>query len=123
MHIEPPTSGTTRLVAVRRASIVAVAALSCAALMSACGSSSSKSTTAKTNLNTAQVALSIEQTVLTKRHLRAKVSCPAAVPQEKGRTFECTATSRSAKPPFTVISTPFVVTIKTDKGYVEYVGK
>jgi Domain of unknown function (DUF4333) len=97
-------------------------ALAGAALLGACGSSSSSSTT-KTRLNTARVATSIEQSILAQRHLHAKVVCPAVVPQEQGRTFECVATTKSTKPPFTVSKTPFVVTIKTDKGFVTYVGK
>lgn len=102
----------------------AVAALACAALISACGSSStsSTSTTAK-NLNTAQVAASIEQSILKERHLHAKVVCPTAVATEVGKTFECVATATATKPPFVVTKTPFVVTIQTTKGYVTYVGK
>ena len=123
MHIEPPTPRAARVVRVRRGAIVAVTALACAALMSACGSSSSTSSTAKTNLNTARVALAIEQSVLTERHIHAKVVCPAVVPQEQGKIFECVATTRSTKAPFTVTRTPFVVTVQNSKGYVTYQGK
>jgi hypothetical protein len=101
-------------------------ALACAALISACGSSHSSSTSstpAKTDLNTAEVALSIKQSILTQRHLKAKVVCPAAVRQEKGKTFECIATTRGVKPPFALIETPFVVTVQSDKGFVTYAGK
>jgi hypothetical protein len=121
MHIEPPTPRIARVVRVRRGIVVAVTALACAALMSACGSSSSS--TAKTNLNTARIALSIELSILNERHIHAKVVCPAVVPQEKGKTFECTATSHALKPPHAVVTTPFVVTIQTDRGYATYVGK
>ena len=101
-----------------------VTALACVALLSACGSSSSSSTsTTKTNLNTARVALSIEQSILTERHLHSKVVCPAAVPQEQGKTFECIATTQTTKPPVKSVTTPFVVTIQNSKGYVTYVGK
>jgi len=124
MHIEPTSPTVARVLRARRGGIVAVAALACAALISACGSSSSTttSTTAK-NLNTARVALSIEQSILKERHLHAKVVCPTAVAQEAGKTFECVATSTSTKAPFVVTKTPFVVTIHNSKGYVTYVGK
>jgi hypothetical protein len=94
-----------------------------ATLISACGSSKS-SHPAKVNLNIAHVEQSIEQSILSKRHLRAKVTCPAAVPQEKGRVFTCTATGTSTtgkhgkhKTPFT---TPFTVTVQNNQGYVTY---
>lgn len=95
-------------------------------LMGACGSSNSattSSTPAKTDLNTARVERSIQQSILTQRHLKSTVVCPAVVPQEHGRTFECVATTRGASPPFRVIKTPFVVTVQNDKGYVTYAGK
>jgi hypothetical protein len=90
--------------------------------MSACGWSASK-TPAKTNLDTARVARSIKQSILTQRHLRATVVCPTTVVQEAGKTFECIATTRGAKPPFKVVKTPFVVTVTSSNGYVTYVGK
>jgi len=98
--------------------------LACAGLLAACGSSNSNSNgSAKTNLNTARVARSIEQSILTQRHLRAKVVCPTSVPQEKGRKFECVATTETVKHPVKVGKTPFVVTVQNDKGYVTYEGK
>ena len=117
MQIERPTLTITRPVAVRlrRGAIGAITALACAALASACGSSkgsTESSSGAKTNVDTAKVAASIEQTVLTKRGIHAKVSCPATVAAVPGATFECIATSRAAKPPFTVTKTPFLVTIQ-----------
>ena len=127
MHIEPPTPRISRIPRIarvvrnRRGAIVPVTALACAALISACGSSSKSPP--KTNLDTAHVALSIERSILSDRHLHAKVVCPAAVPQEKGKTFECTATTRGVKKPFAVTTTPFVVTIQNSSGYVTYVGK
>ena len=130
MQIEYPTLRVRRVlraervVSLRRGAIVAIAALSCAALVSACGSSkSSTESTAKTNVDTAKVALSIEQTILAKRRLHAKVVCPAAVPAVTGATFECVATSTGTNPPHTVTKTPFVVTIQNPRGYVTYVGK
>jgi hypothetical protein len=123
MHIEPTTPTIARLHRARRAASVTVAAVACAVLASACGSSSSSSSTATTPVNTTQVALSIEQSIFTKRHIHAKVVCPAAVPQETGGTFECIATSKATKPPFAEARTPFVVTIQNNKGYVTYAGK
>ena len=92
--------------------------------MSACGSNSSTSSTpTNTNVNTAQVARAIEESILTKRHLSSKVVCPVAVPAEKGKTFECIATTRGAKKPFRAVKTPFVVTIENNRGGVTYVGR
>lgn len=126
MHIEPPSptvAGVARA-RPRRGAIVAVTALACAALISACGSSSpTSSTAAKTNLDTAHVAASIEQSIFSERHLHAKVSCPVAVPQQQGKTFTCIATTRAAKKPHTVSRTPFAVTIQNSKGYVTYKGQ
>jgi hypothetical protein len=125
MHAQTPPSSSARAVRIRRGSTVTLVALACAAI-SACGSShpsTTSSTPSKTNLNTAHVALSIEQSILTQRHLKAKVVCPAAVPREKGKTFECIATTRGVKPPFAHINTPFVVTVQNDKGFVTYAGK
>ena len=96
--------------------------LVCAGLLSACGSKSSESTKT-TNLNTARVARSIEQSITSQRHLVAKVSCPSVVPQEAGRKFECVATTTSPKHPKSVVKTPFEVTIQNSHGYVTYVGK
>src|SRR2546423_7250151 len=126
MHPEPATSRTTRAgrSAPVRAAGIALAILACGGLLAACGSSSkSSSTNGKTNLNTARVQRSIEQSILTQRHLRAKVVCPAAVPQEKGRTFECVATTETIKPPVKKGKTPFVVTVQNANGYVTYEGK
>ena len=97
-------------------------ALACAALIGACGSSKSSSTStgASTKLDTARVARSIEQSILAQRHLKAIVSCPTGVLQEAGHTFECTARIKKGKK---VTSTPFVVTIHNSRGYVTYVGK
>ena len=107
--------------------MVAVAALACAALISACGSSSSSSTSSAptTTVDTARVASSIEQTVLVKRKLHVKVVCPTAVPSEVGKTFECLATPTGATGTTGTTGTPvpFVVTVQNSKGYVTYVGK
>jgi secreted PhoX family phosphatase len=125
MQTERPTLRVVRAVSFRRGAVVAIAALASALLVSACGSSksSTESSTAKTKVDTARVALSIEQTVLVKRGIHAKVACPAEVPAVPGATFECIATSTATKPPHTVSKTPFVVTIQNARGYVTYVGK
>lgn len=81
------------------------------------------STSTPTTVNTAQVARSIEQSILAQRHLPSTVVCPAAVAAEKGKTFECIATTRSTKKPFHPVKTPFVVTIQNNRGGVTYVGK
>jgi hypothetical protein len=125
MHIESPSPRTgpsptvARVVRVHRTAIAAVAALACAALVSACGSS----VASRTNLDTARVAASIEHSILSQRHIQAKVSCPSVEPQQQGKTFECTATTRSTQRPFAVRTTPFVVTVQNSKGDVTYVGK
>jgi hypothetical protein len=100
-----------------------LAALAGAALIAGCGSSKSSSTssTSKASLNTARVAKSIEDSIFAQRKLKYHVTCPATVPQEQGRTFECTATGLNAKHKRT--STQFLVTIQNNRGYVTYVGK
>jgi hypothetical protein len=103
-----------------RTGIVAAAALACAALLSACGSSSTS--TAK-GLNVHQIEESIKDTIFEKRHLVATVTCPASPPHEKGDTFTCVATTHSPANPSKVVKTPFVVTVQTNKGYVTYVGR
>jgi len=126
MHIELPTLTVTRPASVRlrRGAAAAITALACAALVSACGGSSSTSSQpVTTTVNTAQVASSIKETILNKRHLHVTVVCPAAVPAEKGKTFECIATGHSTTPPHAVTKTPFLVTIQNNRGYVTYVGK
>ncbi len=122
MHPEPPASRVARA---RRGGVVALAALACAALLGACGSSNSSttSTKAKIDLNIARVEHSIEASILSQRHLKSTVVCPTVVAQEKGKTFECVATTTAVKKPHGPVKTPFVVTVQTDKGYVTYVGK
>jgi hypothetical protein len=122
MQIQSPTHRIHPVARARRGALVAATGLACAALMSACGSSSTSSTVT-TKVNTARVAASIEESVLKERNLHVKVVCPTTVPQEVGKTFECTATGHSTKKPFTETKTPFVVTIQNSKGYVTYVGK
>jgi len=128
MHNKPPTPASSILRAVRapRGAILAASALACAALLSACGSSSTSSSTASTTaktVNSSQVERSIEESVLSERHIHTTVVCPAAVPAIKGQTFECIATSHSTTNPPTESKTPFVVTVQNNSGYVTYVGK
>jgi hypothetical protein len=122
MHIKPTTQRALPVRA-RRGAIGALAALSCAALFSACGSSNSSTSTTVANLDTTRIAKSIEESVLTERHLHVSVTCPSAVPQEKGKTFVCIATSQTTKKPITTVKTPFTVTVQNDKGYVTYKGE
>jgi hypothetical protein len=119
MHIQPPTP-TAPVRRARRGAIVAVTGLACAALIGACGSSASTTSTA-TNLETKRVAASIEQSVLSERHLHVTVECPITEPQQAGTTFSCIATGHNAKGVAT--RTPFKVTVQNSKGYVTYVGE
>jgi hypothetical protein len=125
MRIQPMTSRRTRVPRARPTAVLATsAALACAALVSACGSSSSEPA-AKTNLDTKRVAAAIQQSILTKRKLNATVTCPAVEPQEKGKTFTCTAvttTTSKGKTPVTT-KTPFKVTVQNNKGYATYQGE
>jgi hypothetical protein len=126
MPIKLATPRRAHIGRARRGAGVAVSAVACAALIGACGSSNnstSTTTTKATNLDTTRVARSIETSILTERHLHAVVVCPPVVAQETGKTFECVATTHSAKHPTVAIKTPFVVTVQSNKGYVTYVGK
>ena len=122
MHIQTPTPTVARLLRVGRGTAIAATAIACTAVIGACGGSSS-SPTATTTVEPNKVALAIEESILTKRHLHATVTCPAGVPQEQGKTFVCIATTRGAKPPFKVTKTPFTVTVQSSRGYVTYVGE
>jgi hypothetical protein len=103
-----------------RGVLAAVTALTAALSMSACGSSGSsasssaiKSPTPTAILNTKHISRAIEQSIFSKRHIHAKVTCPKVVPQQKGRDFNCIATIGKNKTPFTVIQ-------QNDSGYVTY---
>jgi hypothetical protein len=134
MHIDAIRSRSVSVLSVGGGAGLALAALACAALISACGSSGSPSSSGSSTssapasattikLNTTRVAHSIEQSILSERHLASTVVCPTDVPQEAGRTFECVATTASAKKPSSLVKTPFVVTIHNKTGYVTYAGK
>jgi hypothetical protein len=126
MQIEPHLSSGAGPARARRGAL-ALIALACAALViGACGSSStSTSTTGGANgtVDTARVAASIEQSILKERKLASKVTCPASMPAEKGKTFECVAITHSVAPPHNEVKTPFLVTIQSNRGYVTYEGK
>lgn len=106
-----------------RGSLVVAAALTAATLVSACGSSGS-STGSKTTqssltprriLDMHTVIRSIETSIYTQRHIRAKVTCPKVIPQQKGRNFDCLAVPRG-----THTKTPVAVTQQNNDGYVTY---
>lgn len=104
---------------------VAGAVVACAALISACGSTAGSASTSQarhTNLDVARVERSIQQSIMSQRHLESKVVCPAKVAQRPGK-FPCIATTFAAKRPHKETKTPFVVTIHNAAGYVTYVGK
>jgi hypothetical protein len=130
MQIEPeaPTPRRVRRSGAKRGALAAVAALAGAALLSACGSSSSSTATSSVSgktLDTARIALSIEDSILSQRHTHAKVTCPANQPQEPGHTFTCIATTTAyttheGKTTPTIVTTPFTVTVQNSRGYVTY---
>jgi len=91
-----------------------------ATLIGACGSSKSSPPAKKVNLNISHVEQSIEQSILAERHLHAKVTCPAAVPQEKGKVFTCTASGITNGKHKTHFATQFTVTVQNEQGYVTY---
>jgi hypothetical protein len=122
MQTERPTSTITRAAAPPRAAILAITALACAALLSACGSSKS-STEAKAFVETGKVAKDIEHTIAAKQGLKARVLCPAPMPAVPGNTFECVASVEAAAAPHTVTKTPYIVTIQSSRGFVTYASK
>jgi Domain of unknown function (DUF4333) len=64
-------------------------------------------------LDTKRVERAIEDSILTKRNIKADVDCPSGVHQGRGLTFDCVATTRAGK-------TTFVVHQQDDKGNVVY---
>ena len=65
------------------------------------------------------MALAIEQSILSERHIKAQVSCPPTIPQEKGLSFTCVATSYTTKGHHP-IHTTFTVFQKDAAGHVYY---
>lgn len=109
---------------VSRALILLATALAVGILVSACGSSTPSSTTtaaavrhATGVLDTKRVELAIAQSIMAKRHLRAKVRCPSGVLQEQGLTFACIATTYSHRRP---LKTVFTVFQRDSRGNVYY---
>jgi hypothetical protein len=82
-----------------------------------CGSSGSSPSTHK-KLDTYRVALAIQQTIATQRHLRSTVLCPTNIPQAKGVRFTCVATTYAN--PKKPIHTRFYVYEKDSRGDVHY---
>jgi hypothetical protein len=105
MHTRSSAPTPIRGVRGLHGSVAAIAALAIAATLSACGSSTtySSSTQTKTNLNTPNVERAIERSIRDARHVHAKVVCPKVVPQEKGHNFTCIATIGKTTMPFAVI--------------------
>lgn len=118
MNIRPSEPASIRRGRAFRGATAVAAALATAAIISSCGSSSSSSssTSAKTNLNTPHVERAIERSILSERHVHARVVCPKVVPQEKGRNFTCIATVGKT-------TTPFAVVQQNNGGYVTYQAK
>jgi hypothetical protein len=83
----------------------------------------SSATGATTNVDTLRTAQSIEQALLAKRGIHAKVVCPAVVPAVPGATFECIANYLATQPPHAVTRAPFLVTIQNAGGSVTFEGK
>ena len=110
----------------RFGAVALAASLAAVAFVSGCGGSSSSSTGTSTaapapsTLNTQRVAAAITQSIFKQRHLHATVNCPTGIPQVKGETFTCTAstTSKGKK----TVTTPFKVTVVNARGFVTYVG-
>jgi hypothetical protein len=127
MKIQPTTPSSIGLARVgssagiaRRAAALAAAGLVSATLLGACGSSSTSSpATTGRKLDVARVAASIEESILTKRHLRSTVTCPTNVEQKAGNDFTCYATGTIGKKK-TPYRTPFAVTQVNNNGYVTY---
>lgn len=133
-HSESIHPMTVRGARARCGTLAAVAVLAAATLLGACGSSGSSSSTAaaKTNLNTRRVALAIRESILSERHIHAKVTCPAVVPQQQGKNFVCTAVAftpakkgktAKGKKALTTTTTSFKVTQQNSDGYVTYLAE
>jgi hypothetical protein len=68
-------------------------------------------------LNIAKVQRAIEASILSQRHLRSTVSCPANVLQRAGLVFRCTVAIDGQTRRYS-----FVVSELDDAGHVRYVG-
>jgi hypothetical protein len=92
------------------------AALAFGLVLGGCGGATKTVTVSPLILNTERVELSIQQSILAKRHVRAEVSCPSGVHQHRGLTFYCQATFPSGA------VTRFRVKQVNNAGGVSYVG-
>jgi hypothetical protein len=66
-------------------------------------------------LNIAKVQRAIESSILSQRHLKSTVHCPAQVLQQAGLAFACAATVNGK-------AYPFAVTQDNSSGHVRYLG-
>jgi hypothetical protein len=108
-----------RLLASRRAMLAATGALSLGAGVGACGSSSHGKRVVK--LDTKRVAQAIVDSIKQEKNLKATVSCPPDVPQKKGSSFKCTATTyTTTNGKKTPVYTAFTVNQINDRGNVYY---
>jgi hypothetical protein len=113
----------------------AATAVGLAVALSACGSSSTHShaknakhaaTTPATTkphvmLDTERVARAITLSIKAEKHLAATVACPPTVPQQKGHSFTCVATTHSRVNGKRVpVHTVFTVSQTNDLGNVYY---
>jgi hypothetical protein len=71
-------------------------------------------TSAPVILNTDRVALAIEDSIKTQRHLDSRVVCPVNIVQQKGVVFNCQATVGTR-------NFPVVVTEVDGQGHVTFV--
>ena len=68
-------------------------------MFAGCGGSIPPPTSSKADLpNIPQIETAIANSVLARAQVRAKVLCPAVVPEIKGETFSCVALATKPKP-------------------------
>jgi Domain of unknown function (DUF4333) len=127
-----PSKSALRPLALWRNAVAAVSMLTVAVGASACGSSSPKhpaapkatatpAPTSTVKLDTARVALAITQSIKSEKGLKATVLCPSDVPQLKGHTFTCVATTYAREHGNRVpVHTNFTVSQTNNKGDVYY---
>jgi hypothetical protein len=104
----------------RRSVLAATGALTLAVAVGACGLSPKRKKPAPT-LNTKRVAQAIVDSIKQEKNLKATVSCPPNVPQKKGYSFNCTATTyTTTNGKKTPVYTRFTVNQINDRGNVYY---
>jgi hypothetical protein len=120
-RLAPSRKRKTPIVALAIVATLSLGVLAAAVVKLASNSTAAPAATAtyspSEDVDIARVMLSIEQTVLTHRHLHTKISCPSVVPLEAGRTFTCIARSEAGQ------ATPFRVTEQNASGAVTFVGE